>query len=332
MNRRRLFIVLTLALPLALGGAAKWITHWRPVALIRVAPSRPGTVSFGSGIGVSANLRASAREVVDLSSRQLFDLQSEQLRALGKEGLSFDGAALWRVVPDSKLHFAIRRGAGPERPCTLPNARFAYIQGYPIELFGGLTRLYCNGSRVDLLIGNRLYRWTADARQQTRVLFGATGDTKWSGLALSRDGETVISAGDGHILARSTRTGLFTRRLAVPAWNGGPLVASTYGTYALYPRLTTQFVKWSVLSTLDARERWSFKTNTTEERVILAPDESRLAIARPARHIWEVRDLRSGAITQTLPLVPGAIAGAFSPDGATFYSVAEGVLYRQRAR
>lgn len=62
----------------------------------------------------------------------------------------------------------------------------------------------------------------------------------------------------------------------------------------------------------------------------ISPDEKRIAL--PLSGQWQVRDLKTGQLLRALPLVPNTVSGAFSPDGNTLYSVADGVLYRQRAR
>ena len=63
-----------------------------------------------------------------------------------------------------------------------------------------------------------------------------------------------------------------------------------------------------------------------------APDDKQLAVPKTKRHCWEIHDSKTGVLLHTLPMISGVYTGAFSPDGATLYSVANGVLYKQRAR
>ena len=79
---------------------------------------------------------------------------------------------------------------------------------------------------------------------------------------------------------------------------------------------------------------WKFDLPTIDTNVIIAftPDEKTIAIARPDLRAWELRDIQTGQIIRTLPLVPATECAAFSPDGAALYCVAGGTLYRQRAR
>ena len=94
--------------------------------------------------------------------------------------------------------------------------------------------------------------------------------------------------------------------------------------------------KWhfDVFDARSGRVRWNFDLENTATTDAPTWDYTgnRIALPLPSRGVWEVHRFPSGELLTTLPLVPGAGRGAFSPDGNTLYCVVGGVLYRQRAR
>ena len=91
-------------------------------------------------------------------------------------------------------------------------------------------------------------------------------------------------------------------------------------------------IVWNVHDAHSGRLLWQYQLEEHIRERAIAPDESVIALPFPAREQWEIRDLKSGEPLRTLPLVPALQSATFSPDARTLYSLAGGVLYRQRAR
>ena len=326
MKRRRFFVALAVLLPLALFGAAKWAGRWRPVVI-------------GQVVGANAVVQASDRHLV-LSCRTgdevLFDLQTGETRRLVGQVLSSDGAWLCQLTLAPKPQLALRPANTPaslpliyelpaltadEKTSIAPNwSNYGWVRASPardtIELF--FIRRYC--------------RWQQRLRRLERsfiIDYSAT-----SAPALSHDGNFLISASFGQISIFSARSGQLQKEIAL---QGASSFESTrpspFGLYALYDapgKLGPS--RFNVVNTQTGRALWQFEVETLRDWPAFSLDETLLALPLSQRKIWQIREPRTGKVLRTLALVPGTHGGAFSPDNSTLYSVANGVLYRQRAR
>ena len=108
---------------------------------------------------------------------------------------------------------------------------------------------------------------------------------------------------------------------------------SNYGALSLYNvEIGGQnSAQWNVISTANGRVLWNFTLASPTNRAVFSDDEKWLALTCDNLR-WEICNSQNGALARKLPRVPNMRAAAFSPDGNTLYSIADGVLYRQRAR
>ncbi len=230
----------------------------------------------------------------------------------------------------------------------LPNfSMSSSTEGFEIEKTALQTvRVSAAAQHVELLFSSNYYRWNKSSRQLERSF--PLYDVKSGGFngfigdevaAISRDSEHVAVCDSDAIEWHSTEDGKVIRRFilrgqAPPGAQLIPLRISAYGSYVLYGVQGAGATAFQVRSTQSGRLLWSFPYNDGAERVFFSPDERWLALLSPARGHWEIRAVATGEIIRTLPIVSATklYQGAFSPDNSTLYSVADGVLYRQRAR
>ena len=353
MNRRRILIALAILTPLALFGAAKWATRWRPVVV-------------GATLGRTRHsplVRASARYVVagDRTSYTRFDLQTGARVALQNGGMARTSATkrggiaptgAWAVerTVNSKGHWKLILTApdGAARAYSCGGAGFDLppgsgpIPNWEVEnLAAQRLRVSPAGNRLELLDGYHYWRWNLASGALERQIaleqpdpLGNADDRDAESFALTRDGERAVFPVEKTLVWRSMRSGAVLTRVplgGVPHFRAARV--SPLGTYALFDaNLTGATARWRVVETRTGRVLWSFDVGSSEEIAPFAPDETRIAVPLSQSKIWQIRDLATGKIIGTLPLVPDTNAAAFSPDGATLYSIAGGVLYRQRAR
>lgn len=150
------------------------------------------------------------------------------------------------------------------------------------------------------------------------------------GIALSRDARQFILVNQFTFRIGDTTTGKITH--TSPMGKGvfyEDVSLSPYGRYALCEQSAGTPV-WRVVETRTGKWLWRFTSHPGSSLWAISDDQNTIVI--PADKNWEVRDLQSGAVQRQLPFVPGATVAALSPDGKALYSVAKGVLYRQRAR
>ena len=356
MNRRRLLIALAVLVPLAVFGAAKWAARFRPVVIGALV----GKTRYYSS---RTSIRASADSVVVGGSPwewNRFELGSGTHRVVRHETLVEDGGQTLKLRADAKgqVQLLSSRDGGAPIVFDLPGT-FA-SPGTPVpgtlgpandnaeaRTFARQTaRVSPQFNRVELFSNGIYYRWNLATRRSERVAdLNRNGHlTSYEMLshpvwALARDGESVVLPTMEAISRFSTRSGQRTSRLKLPVFARfiGDVYAtevSPYGGYAFYlSKATGQPLTARVFDTRRPRALWSVGLSRASLCPIAwAPDEKTLALAQPLRRQWEIRDLKTGAILRTLPLVTNAQAAAFAPDGNTLYSVANGVLYRQRAR
>ena len=363
MNRRRLLVALALLVPLALFGAAKWVTRFRPVVIGKISGSK--NISY-----IDDAVRVGRHALVAGGGRanwNRFDLNFARntRRILTNETL----------VEDTDLAMQVRVNAAGTTQLLLHDGKLPAPAAYDLREQSGLNarpnypgpnpdnyeahgfsrrnlRVSPTSNRVECVWRQTYYRWNlATHALERRVEIGPKnqlrgeergGEKTW---ALTRDGETLVLPLFSGVSRFSTRTGKRIARLPLSAPSGegdgsGWISPSHFGGYALYTHHKTK----SVISTArlyelrTGRLLWKFDVPDTNYAspstfvAAFAPDEKTVAIARTELKLWEIRDTQTGRIVRTLPLMPKTISAAFSPDGNTLYCVAATVLYRQRAR
>ena len=320
MNRR-LIIALAVVVPLALFVCAKVVTRWRPVALAH----------FTANFYGFNNLRASERLVV--IGDQKFDLK-ENYADTTPNDFTGVGAWTWSWTPGYPPQLFLDDGAQKLRVYDLP----ADISLREAADARPLVRFSPANNRVEMLVRGHYFRWNTQSRQLERQLHFTFDDSEFLGdnpkTALSRDGETLILADPTLIREFSTRTGKLARRVPLQGVDFFEKIRlSPFGAYALYEigGHKSDFEQ-NVVDARTGRALWQLKMDSNETDAALCPDESVIAVPLVKRQQWQIRDLKTGAILRTLPLVPGTNSGVFSPNGNTLYSVSNGILYRQRAR
>ncbi len=180
---------------------------------------------------------------------------------------------------------------------------------------------------------NGINEWNFRTGKHQRELFidGLVEGGGRSEFALSRDGQTFLHAKETSFLQGDTTSGKTTRttRLQNIRFHES-LILSPYGRYAFYDQPGAPF-RWGVVSTQTGKRLWGFSIPPIVSPLWAVSDDE-TTIVVPADKEWQVRDLQNGAVLRRLPFVVGVRAASLSPDGATLYCVANGVLYRQRAR
>ena len=355
MNRRSFLVALALAVPLAGVALAQTVATWRPVRLspwnVRAPFERASLVAnarYVSDGDLVLDLRTGRKRAAPVSVKDgawTFDWSAGRAQARqlilnnGDKAVAFavparltDPVNWWivRVSPDRNCLEATVRQESKQQP-------FVYALAF--------------------------VRWNLRSRQLEQLMMAPEIYPGYN--ALSRDGEHLISFVDSRKIVRvSTRTGKAVQILPLqgfdaPASNGllPRTEFSPFGTYfahALMPQMPGQLwrrapptspptptptptpasamYQWRVVDTSTARVKWSYELASREARAVFSRDETLLAVPASVRGVWEIRELRTGQLIRTLPLLPGVQTGAFSPDNATLYCVANGVLYRQRAR
>lgn len=204
-----------------------------------------------------------------------------------------------------------------------------------------VVHLCLESNEIELLCKQQVLRWSlSTGRLQKSVALSFIGvsdggDGIANSCSFSRDGETVVLAGWGGIYFFSTRDGQLKRSIPFLGFHGYEYrFLSHSGSYALYdaPGLKAPSTRWRLIDTQAGRIKWSFESDLPSDVPVMSADEKLIFFPLSSRRCWEVRDLATGRTLRQLPFLPNSSVAAPSPDGATLYSVAGGVLYRQRAR
>ena len=336
MNRRYFLIALAAITPLTLFGSVKAEAEpsWQPVKIVLIDPPKKEGMTLG---GPTISFRTYASEAGLIfptgDESRFFDFKTKTVRLLEAEGIVAGGNGEWHFVGGAAPYLAVRQGASVERPYAFPAEDFEELNAIPKDWYQDSATVAANDERIEMVWSAHYYRWNT----KSRVLERDVNLDQEDGLenqAISRDGESIINADLSQISVNSTETGEFTRHAKVPHAGADGAHISAFGAYCVYEPVTnSQEQIWFVLDTATARDIWTFTLdNWQEDTILFSLDEKYLVIGRGDRKIWEIHDAKTGDIVRTLPLVSGANSGAFSPDDATLYSVANGVLYRQRAR
>ena len=353
MNRRRFLIALAILVPLALFGAAKWASRWRPVRVGAMvgAPKNPAPTLRVTERAVLACHNYGVCTRFDLTA----DLNAAARRKVRRQTVARDGTWTAALVsrPNAelqpaltpKLELALTRD-GATRAYPIPNLTITTGEaGFEARALNERTlRVSPELNRVEMVLFTSYYRWNLATRALERrtalpmVGFGSVnGFIEENVVALARDGESVCLLNSHFIEWRSARDGRTLRRFPVRGMRptnvtSDQIQVSTFGALALLnvPVKGVNSKRWQVVNARTGAALWRFDLDALSARAVIAPDETVLAL--PRARDWQIRDAHTGAILRTLPLVPDANAAAFSPDGATLYSIANGILYRQRAR
>ena len=319
MNRR-ILIALAVLVPLAIFGAAKWASRFRPVLLGAVGGTH------------LARVQMSASESTVAVDDQKFDLKGAYSDALPNHFLGV-GRWTWAWAPGYPALLFLDDGLHPVQTYALP-VNIPVDEG---EFAQPLVNFSPAADRVEMLVLGHYVRWRAHSRAVERHCELVTGHDNIRELAgafaLSRDGETVVFAGTASITVFSTRTGKPVRVTPLQdATLGETIEISPHGRYALYELSTHRFFKQRVVETRSGRVPWILTMDDNQTAAVFSPDETEIAVPIAKRARWEVHRLPTGEIARTLPLIPQTRGAAFAPDGDTLYSLAGDVLYRQRAR
>lgn len=180
---------------------------------------------------------------------------------------------------------------------------------------------------VQLLLGSRYYQWNLQSHQlerefQVPIIYEAF-------CAFSRDGKTLVQAGRFATATFSTRTGRTLSYLPKSPNPKPPRISTTaISAYSSYI-ISNNF---GVAQTRTGHVLWQFDPMLISATPVFSPDETLTALRLSEKGRWEIRDTKTGHLIRTLSLMSGVSDGAFSPDNFTFYSVADGIIYRQRVR
>ncbi len=334
---------------------------WQPVALGDF--SAPVAFNFGPQRTATASQRYFALDSAMLS---LFDLKTAKSQTFDAQPhITPNGA--WRCEIDETTPHQLKVSDGEKPPVTydVPAAQTSDFAEGKHPFF----RVSSRYNAVVLCTETHYYRWNLATRQLQRQVKLAdvpdrktpyfTPDPKIVGAySLSRDGEDIVHAGTKGISVLSTRSGQRVRYTPLEGIEFFQnIVLSPFGSHALYDGTKRMGGErhWRVVDTRDGRVKWRLENPDNPgnwppqsnpfnaKNPAFTPDEKSVAFPFAELERWEIRDLATGAIERPLPLAKHdgkdnfaidayAQTGAFSPDGATLYSVAGGKLYRQRAR
>ncbi len=315
-RRRRLLIALAVAVPIALFAVARTMASWRPVPV--------GRLLVGNSSSRDITIQFVGNRVVESSSGTAFDVTTGVRTNAPRFNIVGQGAWTWDAVGGDKPQLILRDGDG---------APIAYPLS-PSQKIGSMAlawvRLSPARNRVEAVVFNRYYRWNARTRALERMqkLMGALEGAQ----TFSGDGTRIVRAGFGSIDHTFTDSKRPTKYVKLRGFRGFEAMRiSPLGTFALYDapgKSGPSHIR--VVGAQTGRVRWEFDLDNFQDKPAFASDDSALAVLH-LKH-WEVRDAQTGRILRQLPRVIHARDAAFSPDGNTLYSVAGGVLYRQRAR
>ena len=341
MNRRRLIAAFAIAIMLAIFAVTKSVASWRPV--------RVGALGFDLENFANPDVRVGKDYVVagGRSAYARFDLQTGARKPLRHADFLIDDGWLGQLAVTDHVELQIRKNGGATTTYKAPT-HFIASPGdvYEVEHDPDAVRVTPRSQRVEMVLDGAYYRWNQTSRVLERDVPLVEASDRVQ--ALARDGETVVSPTIRGIFRNSTRPGQAPAKVAlqgVEAYKERQV--SPFGAYVIYYAFAAKDgANALVLQVVDAQSgrglwssRWKFdevyifnNANAIFDDAVFSPDETRVALPLLDRNQWEIHDTKSGALLCTVPRLPGVQCAAFAPDNATLYSVAGGVLYRQRAR
>ena len=333
MNRRHLLIALAVALPIAVFIPAKIAASWRPVAVGSMKADFTTSIAYSQPY-----VAATPREVCMHMMRfnpAIFDLKSGQSRPF-YGAVTRERDARWEIIVEGKANLLKLYFPDLTQVFKIPK------ETHVITTRTGRAdiQVSSNAQSVQMLAGLWFCRWdrkSGKLQKEFRVLKGDYNHG-YGEVTLSGDAEYVVSANKSRISFISTRDEQLSQRFPLTQFKSYytiPQQSSLFGTYTSYweslPHSISQG-RFTMIDTTNGRSLHKFDWNTNDVTVF-SPDETLFAIGRVGTEAqWEIRDLRTGQLVRTLPLVPQTKAAAFSPDNGTLYSIKGNRLYRQRAR
>ena len=312
MNHKNWLISLAVLLPIILFGAAKWATRWRPNAI--------GRVDRASSINGASNRYLNVNGILlDLKTGAQSDIP-------GPNGVCGDW--IWSVETRGRPHLTLLK-ENTSLTYSIPRLSNSRNSGLSDWTFVVATIVAPERNCVQLLLGNRYYQWNLQSRQLEHEFQMPIICQPF--CAFSRDGKTLIQAGRYAVATFSTRTGrTLTYRPGNPNLKFGMATfgISAHGSYLMADNPSGD---WDVEEARTGRVLWQLSRDGVP---VFSPDETLMALPLEDKGLWEIHETKTGHLIRTLIFVPGTqdYAGAFSPDNSTLYSVANGVLCRQRAR
>ncbi len=343
MNRKhhRSLILFPLSLGVIGVFAGREMASWRPVEVARFAVK--GAVAQPSASDHAVAQRIAVQPAFNNTFCALFDTRTGKVQNFnfkGSQPLGIQNGFFWHQQDGmrSDVPFLLKvLGENKEEKS------FTYRFPSFVEVSNQSLRILPEQNRVILLDWKGIYTWNfADQRFQGGVEIGGGVEggsemVRGSPSALSRDGRTFVFV-DTQMANRvifqtgDTSTGKITKKTL----QSGSLISeyvalSPYGRCALINQPTNKN-SCQVVETAIGKSLWSFILLPLNSWTI-SDDEKTIFIHQGQS--WQVRDLQTGALSRVLPSAPDAPLSplpALSPDGRALYSVANGVLYRQRAR
>lgn len=340
MKTRRLWILVGLLLPIALLIAMRQAASWRPVKI--------GTLIEGIMTETTTNyaIRATDREVFGFwvgARPTLIDLKTGQRRVWPGD-VTVEGEAIWKLSARGQPQLLIEDATNTlAYPLTAEAWKALHLVSTRYVL------VVLTDRHVQMYVPDRFYRWN----RKTRVL---ESDVDWSEshlvgngyergeYAITRDGRTFVVADVNSIRLTEARVGGKDKILPILGFEKRKMCQlSPFGSYVCYqsPGKYEGATSRVMVDARNGRKLWGFESSNSEHIPVFSPDEKWIAIQRPARQVWEVRETATGQIVGTIPSVFNgdsgpdgpALYGGFSPDGRAFYSITpNGAVYRQRAR
>lgn len=333
MKSRRVGVALGLAAPVVgLLWWAKAAASWRPVVVARFAVSN-NTVPTEPSVS-SHQLACTLEETTSSSSRvgALFDTRNGETQTFNlapSDAIGVQNGLFWRshsTKEDGPFALEVKDEQGDKKKFSHDSLSLASndtLRLLPAEnrvvLFDPINKIICEWNLKDQKPGEE-------------VELDTTEEASNGGSAtLSRDGRKFFLFTGKRFLTGDTSTGTVTATAPLRGIKFyGSVVYSPNGRYALFDQPTKTF-RWEVVETATGKHLWGFTIDASASPLwAISGDEQTIIV--PNGKAWEARDFQTGALLRRLPCVPDTWLAALSPDGETLYSVAVGVLYRQRAR
>ncbi|RYX85244.1 WD40 repeat domain-containing protein [bacterium] len=315
-----------LVLLIGLGWLMRVAASWRPVAMGRV-----GTPTDGNSILLASNKRVLLTErFITSPSLVAFDTRSGKVqpRRFAEERIAgLAGESVWSLYWDKSQHRGYVETDVPKRRFSFDLAEFS-----PYERTPALFRVFPRENQVLFLFKGRVYRWNLQTTRLERSIRLGDEVSSWP-IALSRDGHTFVRCDLETFFVGDTNTGKITKRVAFQGFRFFESIhLSPYGKYALFERPSSPS-QMRVVDVATGKSLWVFDNSHNDVNDwAICDDEQTIFVRINKGNTWEVRDLKTGTLQSRLPVVPGASMVAAAPDGEALYSVARGILYRQRGR
>ena len=357
MNRSVLAAASAAAAPLAVFAIARYARRFAPVAIGEVPLETNG---FSAHIQASGDMISVVSELHARAPLETAHFRASSGALLPRRGLPA-GVGEWT----GQISEADERCGQPRRIALNDGAGATLLLDVPAE-FDGPAREFgrvslAPGMRAQLVRGKDYLCWPLDAPPAPDALpmpasCGPPIAPQHLKLAhpcwvcvFAPDGESAVTSNTVEIRRLALQTGEMSAPTPLEGqqntnhWGLSPQgnfhVANSFDAQKFdkidpfdYEKRRAVKVVWNVHDTHTGRLLWRFLLEVNVRERAIAPDESVIALPFPSRAQWDIRDLQTGQKLRTLPLVPNLKSAAFSPDAKTLYSLAGGVLYRQRAR